>query len=131
MAIDEKLLKSVIAEVLKEMNTADTSAASAVEGETYECPGMQITEIGDAEKGTNPNEVVLGLAPAFGESQTTNIVGIPHADIVKEVMAGKKKVFPVESLKFTEHPMYLSSLMMLLNYQVQASELEFSPKVLL
>ena len=34
MAIDEKLLKSVIAEVLKEMNTADTSAASAVEGET-------------------------------------------------------------------------------------------------
>ena len=88
MAIDEKLLKSVIAEVLKEMNTADTSAASAVEGETYECPGMQITEIGDAEKGTNPNEVVLGLAPAFGESQTTNIVGIPHADIVKEVMAG-------------------------------------------
>ena len=35
MAIDEKLLKSVIAEVLKEMNTADTSAASAVEGETY------------------------------------------------------------------------------------------------
>lgn len=31
MAIDEKLLKSVIAEVLKEMNTADTSAASAVE----------------------------------------------------------------------------------------------------
>ena len=40
MAIDEKLLKSVIAEVLKEMNTADTSAASAVEGETYECPGM-------------------------------------------------------------------------------------------
>ena len=68
MAIDEKLLKSVIAEVLKEMNTADTSAASAVEGETYECPGMQITEIGDAEKGTNPNEVVLGLAPAFGES---------------------------------------------------------------
>ena len=129
MAIDEKLLKSVIAEVLKEMNTADTSAASAVEGETYECPGMQITEIGDAEKGTNPNEVVLGLAPAFGESQTTNIVGIPHADIVWLVW--KKKVFPVESLKFTEHPMYLSSLMMLLNYQVQASELEFSPKVLL
>ena len=69
MAIDEKLLKSVIAEVLKEMNTADTSAASAVEGETYECPGMQITEIGDAEKGTNPNEVVLGLAPAFGDNK--------------------------------------------------------------
>ena len=78
MAIDEKLLKSVIAEVLKEMNTTSSAAAE----EAYECPGMQITEIGDAEKGTNPNEVVLGLAPAFGESQTTNIVGIPHAAIV-------------------------------------------------
>ena len=30
MAIDEKLLKSVIAEVLKEMNTTDTSSAAAV-----------------------------------------------------------------------------------------------------
>ena len=112
MAIDEKLLKSVIAEVLKEMNTADTSAASAVEGETYECPGMQITEIGDAEKGTNPNEVVLGLAPAFGESQTTNIVGIPHADIVKEVMAGLEeegvscrivKVYRTSDVSFIAH----------------------------
>lgn len=132
MAIDEKLLKSVIAEVLKEMNTADTSAASAVEGETYECPGMQITEIGDAEKGTNPNEVVLGLAPAFGESQTTNIVGIPHADIVKEVMAGlEEEGVSCRIVKVYRTPMYLSSLMMLLNYQVQASELEFSPKVLL
>ena len=95
MAIDEKLLKSVIAEVLKEMNTADTSAASAVEGETYECPGMQITEIGDAEKGTNPNEVVLGLAPAFGESQTTNIVGIPHADMSDDVRRELKKAFRI------------------------------------
>ena len=112
MATDEKLLKSVIAEVLKEMNTADTSAASAVEGETYECPGMQITEIGDAEKGTNPNEVVLGLAPAFGESQTTNIVGIPHADIVKEVMAGLEeegvscrivKVYRTSDVSFIAH----------------------------
>ena len=49
---------------------------------------MLITDICDAVIGTIPIDVVLGLAPAFGESQTTNIVGIPHADIVKEVMAG-------------------------------------------
>ena len=85
MAIDERLLKSVIAEVLKEMNAVSASAAA---GEVSESEGMVITEIGDAAKGTNPNEVVLGLAPAFGASQTKNIVGIPHADIIKEVMAG-------------------------------------------
>ena len=102
MAIDEKLLKSVIAEVLKEMNTADTSAASAVEGETYECPGMQITEIGDAEKGTNPNEVVLGLAPAFGESQTTNIVGM--AGLEEEGVSCRiVKVYRTSDVSFIAH----------------------------
>ena len=109
MAIDEKLLKSVIAEVLKEMNAA---SAPAAEGEVSESEGMTITEIGDAEKGTNPNEVVLGLAPAFGASQTTNIVGIPHADIVKEVMAGLEeegvtcrivKVYRTSDVSFIAH----------------------------
>lgn len=108
MAIDERLLKSVIAEVLKEMNA--TSAAAAEEVTKSE--GMTITEIGDAEKGTNPNEVVLGLAPAFGASQTTNIVGIPHADIVKEVMAGLEeegvscrivKVYRTSDVSFIAH----------------------------
>ena len=95
MAIDEKLLKSVIAEVLKEMNTADTSAASAVENIVS---SMLIFS--------------LGLAPAFGESQTTNIVGIPHADIVKEVMAGLEeegvscrivKVYRTSDVSFIAH----------------------------
>lgn len=108
MAIDERLLKSVIAEVLKEMNA--TSAAKAEEA--FESEGMTITEIGDAPKGTNPNEVVLGLAPAFGASQTTNIVGIPHADIVKEVMAGLEeegvacrivKVYRTSDVSFIAH----------------------------
>ena len=108
MAIDERLLKSVIAEVLKEMNA--TSAAAAEEVSTS--AGMTITEVGDAQKGTNPNEVVLGLAPAFGASQTTNIVGIPHADIVKEVMAGLEeegvacrivKVYRTSDVSFIAH----------------------------
>ena len=47
MAIDERLLKSVIAEVLKEMNAVSASAAA---GEVSESEGMVITEIGDAAK---------------------------------------------------------------------------------
>lgn len=109
MAIDERLLKSVIAEVLKEM---DTSSAAAEAGKSYESEGMKITEIGEAEKGTDPNEVVLGLAPAFGEYQTTNIVGIPHGKIVKEILAGLEeegvkcrivKVFRTSDVSFIAH----------------------------
>lgn len=107
MAIDERLLKSVIAEVLKEMNT--TSAAAAEEACSE---GMTITEVGDAQKGTNPNEVVLGVAPAFGVSQTTNIVGVPHAAIIKEIMAGLEeegvacrivKVYRTSDVSFIAH----------------------------
>jgi propanediol dehydratase medium subunit len=108
MAIDERLLKSVIAEVLKEMNATSAAAAEEVSASA----GMTITEVGDAQKGTNPNEVVLGLAPAFGASQTTNIVGIPHGDIVKEVMAGLEeegvacrivKVYRTSDVSFIAH----------------------------
>ena len=107
MAIDEKLLKSIIAEVLKDMNAAAPAPAPAeVKGD------ICIEEIGDAPVGTNPNEVVLGLAPAFGVYQTTNIVGIPHGKIVKEIMAGIEeegvacrivKVYRTSDVSFIAH----------------------------
>lgn len=105
MAIDEKLLKSIIAEVLKDMNAA-APAPAEVKGD------ICIEEIGDAPVGTNPNEVVLGLAPAFGVHQTTNIVGIPHGKIVKEIMAGLEeegvacrivKVYRTSDVSFIAH----------------------------
>ena len=107
MAIDEKLLRSIIAEVLKDMNAAPApEAAPEVKGD------ICIEEIGDAPVGTNPNEVVLGLAPAFGVHQTTNIVGIPHGKIVKEIMAGLEeegvacrivKVYRTSDVSFIAH----------------------------
>lgn len=105
MAIDEKLLRSIIAEVLKDMNAAPAPAPE-VKGD------ICIEEIGDAPVGTNPNEVVLGLAPAFGVHQTTNIVGIPHGKIVKEIMAGLEeegvacrivKVYRTSDVSFIAH----------------------------
>jgi propanediol dehydratase medium subunit len=107
MAIDEKLLRSIIAEVLKDMNAAPAPAPTAeVKGD------ICIEELGDAPVGTNPNEVVLGLAPAFGVHQTTNIVGIPHGKIVKEIMAGLEeegvacrivKVYRTSDVSFIAH----------------------------
>lgn len=109
MAIDEKLLKSIIAEVLKDMNAAEAPAEAP---KASSAADLELTETGDAEKGTNPNEVVLGVAPAFGESQTTNIVGIPHGQIVKEIMAGIEeegvscrviKVYRTSDVSFVAH----------------------------
>ena len=106
MAIDEKLLRSIIAEVLKDMNAEAPAPAPEVKGD------ICIEEIGDAPVGTNPNEVVLGLAPAFGVHQTTNIVGIPHGKIVKEIMAGLEeegvacrivKVYRTSDVSFIAH----------------------------
>jgi len=106
MAIDEKLLRSIIAEVLKDMNAEAPAPAPEVKGD------ICIEEIGDAPVGTNPNEVVLGLAPAFGVHQTTTIVGVPRGKIVKEIMAGLEeegvacrivKVYRTSDVSFIAH----------------------------
>ena len=41
-----------------------------------------------AQLGTNRHEVVIGVPPAFGKAMTKTIIGIPHADVLNEVMAG-------------------------------------------
>ena len=47
-----------------------------------------ISEGGQAERGTNPREVVIALAPAFGGKQTQTIIGLPHDQVLKEICAG-------------------------------------------
>ncbi|MGB5619756.1 MAG: propanediol/glycerol family dehydratase large subunit [Desulfobacterales bacterium] len=45
-------------------------------------------KIGDAKPGTDKNEVVIGLPPAFGTVMTKTIIDIPHHQVLKEIMAG-------------------------------------------
>ena len=49
---------------------------------------MELTEIGPAERGTRGDEVVLALSPAFGLTFSRTIVDVPHADLVRELLAG-------------------------------------------
>lgn len=91
MALDENMLKSVIESVLKEMNIGETSTGAAPAPASSIPDGvnhLELTETGDAPQGTMPNEVVIGLAPAFGTFQTKTITGIPHDQVLKEVIAG-------------------------------------------
>lgn len=87
MNINEKQLRSIIEEVLKEfdLNVADNAVISSLSSESE---GMELKEIGKAEKGNSAKEVVIGLAPAFGVHQTKTIIKLPHAKVLREVIAG-------------------------------------------
>ncbi|MCJ1716126.1 propanediol/glycerol family dehydratase medium subunit [Listeria ivanovii] len=87
--INEKVLRGIIAEVLDELQLKEDKVsfqketpAVVVSEESF------LTEVGEAEPGRQKDEVVIAVAPAFGKYQTKNIVGVPHKQILREVIAG-------------------------------------------
>ncbi|EAE1300451.1 propanediol/glycerol family dehydratase medium subunit [Listeria monocytogenes] len=87
--INEKVLRGIISEVLNELQLKEDKVSFqkeqpsvAVSGESF------LTEVGDAKPGRQKDEVVIAVAPAFGKYQTKNIVGVPHKQILREVIAG-------------------------------------------
>lgn len=49
---------------------------------------LSLREIGPAERGTRPEEVVIALSPAFGDPFTKTIVNVPHAEVIRQLLAG-------------------------------------------
>lgn len=102
--INEKLLRSIIEEVLQEMgqsnelvnfnspkesthqsNTVATKVApprETIKQETW------FQNAGVAKPSISRDEVVIAVGPAFAANQTTNIIGVPHKDIIRELQAG-------------------------------------------
>lgn len=66
---------------------------------------MTLTEQGDAPKGVAPDEVVIGLAPAFGVYQTETIIHQPHDKVLREIIAGIEE----EGLKWRVVRVYRTS----------------------
>ena len=85
-AIDEATLKGIIAEVMRELQLGQPSTSGATA--TLPAGTISFNETGDAPRGTDPTEVVIGLAPAFSVKQHVTITGIPHGDVVREICAG-------------------------------------------
>ena len=83
MKITEEMVKEVILEVLQQMQKTGESPAAAVQAGP-----LEFSESGDAQTGTDKNEVVVGLPPAFGAAMTQTITRIPHKTVLKEIMAG-------------------------------------------
>lgn len=84
MHISEEMVKQIILEVLQEMQGQQQSPS----GQTVEIPALHFRELGPAKPGTDRNEVVIGLPPAFGTAMTKTIIDIPHGQVLTEVMAG-------------------------------------------
>lgn len=84
MKITEEMVKQVILEVLQQMQKDGPVVARQEE----QVAPLSFKELGTAKCGTDRNEVVIGLPPAFGKAMTKTILNIPHSEVLKEVMAG-------------------------------------------
>lgn len=49
---------------------------------------LSFNEIGPAERGTRPDEVVIAISPAFGSLFSQTIVDLPHAEVIRQMLAG-------------------------------------------
>ena len=94
MNIDEKQLKDIIAGVIKEIqnekgNCGCTSDGKISFGQASSSDNrLKLNENGQAKQGTRSDEVVIGIAPAFGESQTETIMHVPLYKVLREIIAG-------------------------------------------
>ncbi len=88
--INEKLLRQIVEDVIKEMQqgTNNVSFDKVSSASNVQAGDSFLKEKGEAKPGTNKDEVVIAVGPAFGLSQTNNIVGTPHREILREVVAG-------------------------------------------
>ncbi len=89
MTLDETTLRAIIAQVINEMGP-EAGSPSPANAPKNEAPAKapKLSGLGDAAQGKAPDEVVIGLAPAFGENQTATIIGIPHSQVLRELIAG-------------------------------------------
>ncbi len=88
--LSEAVVREVVKEILAQMGngSASASAAPAVSnGDSV--ADMTMREVGVAKPGTASDEVVIALAPAFGDKlKKRTITGIPHTAVLRELMAG-------------------------------------------
>jgi propanediol dehydratase medium subunit len=92
--ITEAMVRDVVKEILAQVMAGSTAGTEAKAGSTEAAPSfpaqeMSLREVGEAKPGTAPTEVVIALAPAFGDKlKKRTITGIPHATVLREIMAG-------------------------------------------
>lgn len=87
MQISEELVRQIVQEVLLDMDQG-TAAPKLVSAAAVPAADLEFTELGVAQVGTKGDEVVIGLGPSFGVYQVKTIKGLPHAAVLRELIAG-------------------------------------------
>lgn len=112
--MDQATLKDLIAQVIRDVVAESAAPAAAPAAAAAPAGGgvatmsptavgeLRIAEAGDAQRGTDPKEVVVALSPAFSTTLHETIIGIPHAIVLKEICAGIEE----EGLKYRFVRMY-------------------------
>ena len=112
MTFDANVLRSIIEEVMKEMNVEAPAAAPAADAPVALTSKLSLSESGEAAKGVAPDEVVIGLAPAFAYKQHKTIIDLPHDKVLREIIAGIEeegmkwriiKVYRTSDVSFVAH----------------------------
>ena len=95
MNIDEKQLKDIIAGVIKEIQNEKENCGCNTERKSsfgqntgINDNKLKLRDNGQARQGTRSDEVVIGVAPAFGLSQTETIMHVPLYKVLREIIAG-------------------------------------------
>lgn len=88
--LDEKALRAIVEDVVRSLASGAvvTSSSSSSSSSSPSAAAISFKEKGAATVGSARDEVVIGIAPAFGVYQTETITKIPHTQVLREVIAG-------------------------------------------
>ncbi|WP_105116837.1 propanediol/glycerol family dehydratase medium subunit [Streptococcus suis] len=106
--INEDVLRSIIAEVIKEVGLTNPTPATQTTTTTKKevLPEKAVVRtVGVAKPSQSVDEVVIAVGPAFGTQQTKTMVDIPHTEVLRQVIAGIEE----EGLKARVVKVYRSS----------------------
>lgn len=84
MELNEELVALVTEKVLETLRAGETAPAAPRTDGLF----MTVRDGEEAKPGVTPDEVVIGVAPAFALSQVKTIGGLAHADVLRELSAG-------------------------------------------
>ncbi|MBC7104711.1 MAG: propanediol/glycerol family dehydratase medium subunit [Firmicutes bacterium] len=87
MEINERLIEQIVTEVLRAMGEPAAAPPAPATVPAMAEVELVLREKGPAAQGP-ADEVVIGVGPAFGTRLRKTIVDIPHAVVLRELMAG-------------------------------------------
>ncbi|CAM3564537.1 propanediol/glycerol family dehydratase medium subunit [Parendozoicomonas haliclonae] len=88
MQMNPEDVRKIIESVVGKYMAAEEQASHPVAAPVASNGKLTLNEAGTAVKGTRTDEVVIGVAAAFGVHQTQTIHGLSHHDVLRELMAG-------------------------------------------